>query len=226
MKKIILFLFLIISLNGYSQYDDLYYNGYGGTTYLTYNHFPNYSARLNFFYGGGLYLNWSLFNFYWYTPYYSAWYYPYNNYYSSWYYPRYYRWYNRNYYTHHHHHYRKGQGNRNTFYGHRKRISSNNRTTVYKSKPIKPTTPRKVVKTPTKVVTTVKHYNRPTPPQKVVKNNYSRSKPTTYSRSNITYQRPRSTTTRPTRTYTQRRPTRSYKSSTPTRISTPRRRVN
>ena len=53
MKKLLLLFFIILTLNAYSQYDDLYWdNGYHGTTYLTYDHFPNYSARINLFWGG------------------------------------------------------------------------------------------------------------------------------------------------------------------------------
>jgi len=244
MRKLLMMFFVLFTLNAYSQYDDLYYDGsydgYHTTTYLTYNHFPNYSARINFFYGSGIYFTWSLFNYYWYTPYYS-WYYPSWNYYS-WYYPNYYNW-NNNYYTYNHHHHNRRFKNNNTYYGHRSRMSSNTNKTVYKPKPIKtPTTTHKVVKTPTKVVHTVKNYNkpntvttnktvrsyqRPQQPKTVVKH-YTQNKPnTTRVRSNTTYQRPRSSTyNKPTRTYTQNRPNRSYRPSTPSRNITPRRKNN
>ena len=50
MKKLLLLFFVLFTLNAYSQYDDLYWdNDYYGTTYLTYDHFPTYSARIQLF---------------------------------------------------------------------------------------------------------------------------------------------------------------------------------
>ena len=183
MKKLILLFFTLFTLNAYSQYDDLYYDGsydgYHTTTYLTYNHFPNYSARINFFYGSGIYFTWSLFNYYWYTPYYSW------NYYS-WYRPNYYNWQN-NYYTYNHHHYYRRFKNRNTYYGHRNRMTNSTPT----RKPIKPAQ-TKVVKKITKVTTPIKTYTQPK----------------TVHQSHIVYNKPtRNTTTKVVRTYNKRPPT-------------------
>ena len=88
MKKLLLLFFTILTLNAYSQYDDLYWdNGYHGTTYLTYDHFPSYSARINLFWGGLFYISyWSYYDRYWNFPYY------YGNYYNNWYSPYYYSW--------------------------------------------------------------------------------------------------------------------------------------
>ena len=128
MRKFLVLFFVIIALNSYSQYDDLYWdNGYNGTTYLTYNHFPNYSARIQLFWGGLFYISyWSYYDRYWYRPYY------YGNYYNN------------HYYAYNHHHHRKFK-NSNTYYGHRSRMSSNttsNPTRPTYSSPKRPTPPR------------------------------------------------------------------------------------
>ena len=230
MRKLLVGLCVLFTLNSYSQYDDIYWdNNYYGTTYLTYDHFPNYSARLNFFYGTGIYFTWSLFNYYWYTPYYS-WYYPSWNYYS-WYYPNYNNWYyNNNYYTYNHHHHRKFK-NSNSYFGHRSRMSSNTRSNPTKGKPvnpattkvvktyIKPTTTTKVVKTPTKVTHTVKTYNKPKTVQKsnTTYNRPTRSTNTTKVIRHTTYNRPSTT-----RTYTNKTPTRRPSYSSPKRSTTTR----
>ena len=201
MRKLLMGICVLFTLNSYSQYDDLYYTADDYValtesdtiieetdTYITnnyYSEYPDYTSRINRFYNNLFYVSyWSFSNIFW-----SSYYYPYNNWYSSyWYNPYwyggyggYYGWnYNNNwwYSNHNHHNHHNWHNNRhyanNSYYGPRYRKSNGNKN-VKTVRPItKHHTPHKVATN--KQVKTITHVKPKTVKTNVVRN-YNKPKP-------------------------------------------------